>query len=199
MCKMFLKIPTFKTPSLNAQHQPYLEGGRLLFCCGVTFLGDSTSLVLSRLSRLALLMWVCRILVALSWNGLGRFVNIMDSSGAFRLNRSISTNWAALKLKHVENELLLATHKFLFKVMKFILYIDIDDNRIKFTHISGNFCIFAQVHVIDDDDDVEAKPTFLTSTLLGSVVKLMMRDSTSLVSAELTKSVSFITNTRLCM
>lgn len=142
MCKMFLKIPTFKTPSLNAQHQPYLEGGRLLFCCGVTFLGDNTSLVLSRLSRLALLMWVCRILVALSWNGLGRFVNIMDSSGAFRLNRSISTNWAALKLKHVENELLLATHKFLFKVMKFILYIDIDDNRIKFTHISGNFCIF---------------------------------------------------------
>lgn len=139
---MFLKIPTFKTPSLNAQHQPYLEGGRLLFCCGVTFLGDSTSLVLSRLSRLALLMWVCRILVALSWNGLGRFVNIMDSSGAFRLNRSISTNWAALKLKHAENELLLATHKFLFKVMKFILYIDIDDNRIKFTHISGNFCIF---------------------------------------------------------
>lgn len=59
---------------------------------------------------------------------------------------------------------------------------------------------FAQVHAIDDDDDdVEAKPTFLTSTLLGSVVKLMMRDSTSLVSAELTKSVSFITNTRLCM
>lgn len=61
------------------------------------------------------------------------------------------------------------------------------------------FAYFAQVHVFDDDDDVEAKPTFLTSTLLGSVVKLMMRDSTSLVSAELTKSVSFITNTRLCM
>lgn len=63
------------------------------------------------------------------------------------------------------------------------------------------FAYFAQVHAIDDDDDddVEAKPTFLTSTLLGSVVKLMMRDSTSLVSAELTKSVSFITNTRLCM
>lgn len=61
------------------------------------------------------------------------------------------------------------------------------------------FAYFAQVHVINDDDDVEAKLTFLTSTLLGSVVKLMMRDSTSLVSAELTKSVSFITNTRLCM
>lgn len=64
------------------------------------------------------------------------------------------------------------------------------------------YMYFAQNHVIDDDDDdedVEVKPTFLTSTLLGSVVKLMMRDSTSRVSAELTKSVSFITNTRLCM
>lgn len=140
MCKMFLKIPTFKTPSLHAQHQPYLEGGRLLFCCGVTFLGDSTSLVLSRLSRLALLMWVCRILVALSWNGLGRFVNIMDSSGAFRLNRSISTNWAALKLKHEENELLLATTNFYLK--SWSSYYTLDDNRIKFTHISGIFCIF---------------------------------------------------------
>lgn len=198
---MFLKIPTFKTPSLHAQHQPYLEGGRLLFCCGVTFLGDSTSLVLSRLSRLALLMWVCRILVALSWNGLGRFVNIMDSSGAFRLNRSISTNWAALKLKHEENELLLATTNFYLKSWSSyytLTLMTIESSLHIFLEI---FAYFAQVHVIDDDDDddVEAKPTFLTSTLLGSVVKLMMRDSTSLVSAELTKSVSFITNTRLCM
>lgn len=80
-----------------------------------------------------------------------------------------------------------------------------DDKLIKLTCIScvNIFAYFAQDRVIDDDDDddevVEAKPTFLTSTLLGSVVKLMMRDSTSRVSAELTKSVSFITNTRLCM
>lgn len=138
---MFLKIPTFKTPSLHAQHQPYLEGGRLLFCCGVTFLGDSTSLVLSRLSRLALLMWVCRILVALSWNGLGRFVNIMDSSGAFRLNRSISTNWAALKLKHEENELLLATTNFYLK--SWSSYYTLTLMTIESSlHISRNFCIF---------------------------------------------------------
>lgn len=195
---MFLKIPTFKTPSLNAQHQPYLEGGRLLFCCGVTFLGDSTSLVLSRLSRLALLMWVCRILVALSWNGLGRFVNIMDSSGAFRLNRSISTNWAAWKLKHEKNELLLSTTNFYLKSWSSYYTLTLMTIESSLHIFLEFFAYFAQVHVIDDDD-VEAKPTFLTSTLLGSVVKLMMRDSTSLVSAELTKSVSFITNTRLCM
>lgn len=80
--------------------------------------------------------------MVLFWNGLGRFVNIMDSFGVFRLNRLISINWVVLKLKYVENELLLVIYKFLFKVMKFILYIDIDDNRIKFIYIFGNFCIF---------------------------------------------------------
>lgn len=126
--RCFLRFLLLKIAHTPCTMQPYLEGGRLLFCCGVTFLGDSTSLVLSRLSRLALLMWVCRILVALSWNGLGRFVNIMDSSGAFRLNRSISTNWAAWKLKHEENEFLLATTNFYFK--SWSSYYTLDDNRI---------------------------------------------------------------------
>lgn len=111
-----------------------------MFCCGVTFLGDSILLVLSRFLRLVFFMWVCRILVVLFWNGLGRFVNIMDSFGVFRLNRLISINWAVWKLKYEKNELLLLIINFYLKLWS--LYYILDDNRIKFIYIFGIFCIF---------------------------------------------------------
>lgn len=54
--------------------------------------------------------------MVLFWNGLGRFVNIMDSFGVFRLNRLISINWVVLKLKYEENELLLVIINFYLKL-----------------------------------------------------------------------------------